>query len=91
MEAFADSIDHQGANRPVRYPAATGACIDRQGGTFADAIMAGETGGGGGGTFPSGPHKFHFLGGTRGTEYMYNENGPILLLLDCFSAIAIVV
>ena len=30
--------------------------------------MARETGGGGGpgGIFPSGPHKFHFLGGTGG-------------------------
>ena len=32
--------------------------------------MTGETGGGGrpGGTFPSGPHKFHFLSRTRGTQ-----------------------
>ena len=54
--------------------------------------MAGETGGGGGSgvTLPSGPHKFHFLGGTR-EDPVYNENGPFLLLLDCFSAIAIVV
>ena len=33
--------------------------------------MAGETRGGGpGGIFPSGPRKFHFLGGTRGTQYI---------------------
>ena len=51
--------------------------------------MAGETGGPGG-TFPSGPHKFHFLGGTR-EDPVYNENGPLLLLFDCFSAITIVV
>ena len=25
---FADSIDHQEVNRPVRYPAAAGFCID---------------------------------------------------------------
>ena len=40
--------------------------------------------------FSSGPHKFHFLGGTRG-DPIYNENGPFLLLLDCCLAIAIVV
>ena len=46
--------------------------------------MAGETGGGGpGGAFPSGPHKFHILGGTRG-DPIYNDYGPFLLLLDCF-------
>ena len=33
--------------------------------------MAGETGGGGpGGTFPFGPHHFHLLRGTRGTQYI---------------------
>ena len=38
--------------------------------------MAGEIGGGGPrGTFPSLPHKFQFLGGTRG-DPIYNENGP---------------
>ena len=31
--------------------------------------------GGPGGTFPSGPHKFHFLGGTRGTQYI-TKMGP---------------
>ena len=36
-------------------------------------------GGGPGGTFPSGPHKFHFLGGTRGTQYI-TKMGPF-----CFS------
>ena len=38
--------------------------------------MAGETGGGGGagGTFPSGPHQFHFLGGTRG-DPIYTKMG----------------
>ena len=40
--------------------------------TGTSLLMAGETGGGGlGGTFPSGPHKFHFLGGTRG-DPIYN-------------------
>ena len=38
MEALADSIDrqelHQEVNRSARYPAAAGACIDRQGGAF---------------------------------------------------------
>ena len=29
-----------------------------------------EKPGGPGGTFPSGTHKFHFLGGTRGTQYI---------------------
>ena len=29
-----------------------------------------KPGGGTGGTFPSGPHQFHFLGGTRGTQYI---------------------
>ena len=55
------------------------------------STMAGETGGGGGlgGTFPSRPHKFHFLGGTRGP--IYNKNRPFLLIFDCFSEIAIVV
>ena len=52
--------------------------------------MAGETGGGGReGTFPSGPHKFHFLGGTRGTNV--KQKRPFLLLLDFFLAIPIVV
>ena len=47
-----------------------------------------EKPGGPGGTFLSGPHKFHFLGETRG-DPIYNENCPFLLLFDCFSAISI--
>ena len=40
-------------------------------------------GGGPGGTFPSGSHKFQFLSGTRGDPIL-NENGPFLLLLGQF-------
>ena len=50
--------------------------------------MAGETGGTGG-TFPPGPINSISWVGPGGP--IYNENGPFLLLLDCFSAIAIVV
>ena len=52
--------------------------------------MAGETVGDQVGPFPSGPHKFHFLDGTRGDQCKTKKR-PFLLLLDCFSAIAIVV
>ena len=53
--------------------------------------MAGETGGGGDreGPSPPGPINFTSWGDPEGP--IYNENGPFLLLLDCFSAIAIVV
>ena len=54
--------------------------------------MAGETGWTGR-DFPSGPHYpiiIPSLGGTRG-DPIYNETGHFLLLLDCFSATAIVV
>ena len=40
MKAFTDSITHQQVNRSVRYPAAAGVCIDRQGGAFEDALYA---------------------------------------------------
>ena len=33
-------------------------------------IMEKPGGGEPGGTFPSGPHQFHFLGGTRGDQYI---------------------
>ena len=39
----------------------------------------GAGGGGPGGTFPSGPHQFHFLGGTWGDQYI-TKMGPF-----CFS------
>ena len=50
-------------------------------------LMAGETGGPGG-TFPRAP-SITFPGRDQG-EPIYNENGPFLLLLDCFLAIAII-
>ena len=37
-EAFTDSIDHLKVNCLVRYQAAAGACIDRQGGALEDAL-----------------------------------------------------
>ena len=48
--------------------------------------MVGETvrGGGPGGTFPSGPHKFHFLGGTGGTQYI-TKMDPVYLSWAVFS------
>ena len=73
-----------------------GAAVHHQHGTSAAAavqqIMAGETGGGGG----TGRHLpvqaplIPFPGWDLG-DPKYNENGPLLLLLDCFSAIEIVV
>ena len=52
--------------------------------------MAGETGGGDReGPSPPGPINFISWVGPGGP--IYNENGPFLLLLNCFSAIAIVV
>ena len=54
--------------------------------------MAGETGGGGGdreGSSPPGP--INSISWVGPGEQIYNENGPFLLLLGCFSAIAIVV
>ena len=47
--------------------------------------MAGETGGGGGpgGTFSSGSYKFHFLGGTSGTQYITKMN-PFYFSLTVF-------
>ena len=56
--------------------------------SWALSAMAGEIGGGGpGGTFSSGLHLFHFLEGTRGTQYI-TKMGPFTSL-SCFSAIAI--
>ena len=50
--------------------------------------MAGETGGGGGGREgpsppASGPHQFHFLGGTRGDQYI-TKMGPFYLSWTVF-------
>ena len=55
--------------------------------------MAGETGGGGGDRErPSPPVPIHSIFWVEpGGDPIYNENGPFLLLLDCFSAITIVV
>ena len=45
-----------------------------------------EKPGGLGGIFPSGPHQFHFLGGTRGTQYIYiTKMGPFTSLGLFFS------
>ena len=52
--------------------------------------MAGETGGGGGEDLPLRAPLISFPGWDRG-DPIYNENGPFLLFLDCFSAIAIIV
>ena len=54
-------------------------------------IMAGETGVDREGFSPPGPSNSISWVGPEGTQYSYNENGPFLLLLDCFSATAIVV
>ena len=40
VEVFTDSIDHEEVNRSVWYPAAAGACFDRQGGAFEDSLEA---------------------------------------------------
>ena len=52
--------------------------------------MAGETGGDREGYSPPGPIISISWVGPGGTN-IYNENGPFLLLFDCFSAIAVVV
>ena len=52
--------------------------------------MAGETGGTGSDLPPPGPSNF-ISWVEPGLDPIYNENGPFLLLLDCFSATAIVV
>ena len=52
--------------------------------------MAGETGGTGR-DLPLRTPLILFPGWDPGGGPIYNENGPFLLLLDCFSAIAIVV
>ena len=52
-------------------------------------LAMGKTEGDREGPFPSGPINLISWVGPGGT--IYNENGPFLLLLDCFSAIAKVV
>ena len=55
-------------------------------------IMAGETGGGGEGDRegPSPPGPINSISWVGPGDPIYNENGPFLLLFDCFSAIAII-
>ena len=57
--------------------------------TSLQKTMAGETGGTGRDLLLRAP-SISFPGWDPGGP-IYNENGPFLLLLDCFSAIAIVV
>ena len=45
-------------------------------------------GGGPGGTYPSGPHKFRFLGGTRGTQYI-TKMGPFCFPWTVFTSLGL--
>ena len=51
--------------------------------------MAGETGRDREGPSPLGPINSMSWVGPGRDQYVYNENGPFLLLLDCFTAIVI--